>query len=148
MWTTGIAPLCSSSFVIDKIVFDQVMPQFELCCIIFALQLSSLLELVGVTDTKSSLLLFLPLPTGIAMYSCLVHGSTFGYSIAHTLLRLFLHIHLFRQRQVLFPCLICIMALCTLFIQLFAAIFIFTLSTELQMSLSLSFSDCECCERI
>jgi hypothetical protein len=27
-------------------------------------------------------------------------------------------------------------------------IFIFTLSTELQMSLSLSFSDCECCERV
>ena len=55
MWTTGIAPLCSSGFVIDKIVFDQVMPQFELCCTVFALQLSSLSELVGVTDPKQSL---------------------------------------------------------------------------------------------
>ena len=49
MWT-GIAPLCSSGFVIDKIVLDRVMPQFELCCTVFALQLSSLLELVGVID--------------------------------------------------------------------------------------------------
>ena len=55
MWTTGIAPLCLSGFDIDKIVFDQVMPQFELCCTVFALQLSSLSELVGVTDPKQSL---------------------------------------------------------------------------------------------
>ena len=55
MWTTGITPLCSSGFVIDKIVFDQVMPQFELCCTVFALQISSLSELVGVTDPKQSL---------------------------------------------------------------------------------------------
>ena len=62
--------------------------------------------------------------------------------------RLFLHIFLFRQRQILFPCLLCIMALCTHFIQLFAVIFIFTPTTELQMSLTQSFSDCERCERI
>ena len=61
---------------------------------------------------------------------------------------LFLHILLFRQRQVLFTCLLCIMDLCTHFILLLTVIFIFTLSTELQMSLSQSFSDFECCERI
>ena len=54
MWTRGITPLCSSGFVTDKIVFDQVMPQFELCCTVFTLQLSSLSELVGVTDPKQS----------------------------------------------------------------------------------------------
>ena len=52
MWTTGIAPLCSSGIVIDKIVFDQVMPQFELCCIVFTLQLSSLSELVGLIQNS------------------------------------------------------------------------------------------------
>ena len=143
MWTTGIAPLCSSGFVIDKIVLDRVMPQFKLCCTVFTLQLSSLSELVGVTDPKSSLLLLLPLPTGIVIYSCLLQSSAFGYSIPHILLPLFLHILWFRQRQVLFPCLLCIMNLCTHFILLLTVIFIFTLSTELQMSLSLSFSDCE-----
>ena len=59
MWTRGITPLCSSGFVTDKIVFDQVMPQFELCCTVFTLQLSSLSELVGVTDPKQSYLLLL-----------------------------------------------------------------------------------------
>ena len=107
MWTTGIEPLCSSGFVIDKIGDAQ----FELCCSVFVLQLSSLSELVGVTDPKSSLLLLLPLPTGIVIYSCLLQGSAFGYPIPHTLLPLFLHILLFRQRQVLFPCLLCIMDL-------------------------------------
>ena len=75
MWTRGIAPLYLSDFVIDKIVLDPVMPQFELCCTVFALQLSSLSELVGVTDPKSSLLLLLPLPTGIVIYFCLLWGS-------------------------------------------------------------------------
>ena len=64
------------------------MPQFELCCTVFALQLSSLSGLVGVTDPKSSLLLLLPLPTGIVIYSCLLQGSTFGYLIPHALLSL------------------------------------------------------------
>ena len=144
MWTTGIEPLCSSGFVIDNIGDAQ----FELCCSVFALQLSSLSELVGVTDPKLSLLLLLPLPTGFVIYSSLLQGSAFGYSIPHTLLPLFLHILLFRQRQVLFPCLLCIMDLCTHFILLLTVIFIFTLNTELQMSLSQSFSDFECCERI
>ena len=124
------------------------MPQFELCCTVFALQLSSLSELVGVTDPKSSLLLLLPLPTGIVIYSCFLQGSAFGYSIPHTLLPILLHFVLFRQRQVLFPCLRYIVDFCTHCILLLTVIFIFTLSTELQMSLSLSFSDCECCERI
>ena len=145
MWTTGIEPLCSSGFVIDKIGDAQ----FELCWTVFALQLSSLSKLVGVTDPKSSLLLLLPLPTGFVIYSCLLQGSTFGYSIPHTLLPIFLHIIvLLRKRQVLFPCLLCIMDFCTHFILLLTVIFIFTLSTELKMSLSLSFSEFECCERI
>ena len=126
--------MCSSGFVIDKIGDAQ----FELCCAVFTLQLSSLSELVGVTDPKSSLLLLLPFPTGNVIYSCLRQGSALGYSIPHS--PLFLHILLFRQRQVLFPCLLCIMDLCTHFI-LLLTVFIFTLSTELQMSLSLSFSD-------
>ena len=101
---------------------------------------------VGGSDRSKtvSLFLLLLLPTGIVIYSCLFPGSTFGYSIAHILLPLTL---LFRQKQVMFPCLLCIMALCTHFILMFAVIFIFTLSTELQKSLSLSFSGCECRER-
>ena len=94
-----------------------------------------------------SLFLLLLLPTGIVIYSCLFQGSTFGYSIHHILLPLFLDILLLRQRQVRFPCLLWIMALCTHFILMFAVIFIFTLTTELQKSLSLSFSGCEYRER-
>ena len=146
MWTTGIAPLCSSGFVIDKIVFDQVMPQFELT-VLYSFRMTAFLPFrVGGSDGSKtvSLFLLLLLPTGIVIYSCLFPSSTFGFSIAYILLPLTL---LFRQKQVMFPCLLCIMALCTHFILMFAVIFIFTLSTELQKSLSLSFSGCECRER-
>ena len=133
-------------------VFIWLCHRYDCSCAVqfshYSVQLSSLSELVGVTDPKSSLLLLLPLPTGIVIYSCLLQGSAFGYSIPHTLLPLFLHILLFRQIQVMFPCFLCIVDLCTHFILLLTVIFIFTLSTELQMSLSLSFSDCECCEKI
>ena len=146
MWTTGIAPLCSSGFVIDRNICDQVMPQFELCCV-FTWQLSSLSELVGVTDPKQSL-----------CFCCCFYQLGLLFTLAffrarHLAIRLltfsclFFFRLLFRQKQVMFYCLLCIMALCTHFILMFAVIFIFTLSTELQMSLSLSFSGCECRER-
>ena len=146
MWTTG-TPLCSSGFDIDKSLLDRVMPNLN-CAVQFSHYRFRPFQSWRVTDPKSSLLLLLPLPTGIVIYSCLLQGSAFGYSIPHTLLPLFLHILLFRQRQVLFLCLLCIMDLCTHFILLLTVIFIFTLTTEFQMSLSLSFSNCECCERI
>ena len=133
-------------FVIDKIVSDRVMSRFELCCTVFALQLSSLSELVGVTHPKPSLLLLLPLPTGNVIYSCFLQGSTFGYLVLNCSCSLAsFSSDSFVQTKagyVPLPSLhLCIMLM-------FAGIFIFTSSTELQMSLSLSFSGCECHERI
>ena len=139
MWTTGIAPLCSSGFVTDKIVLDRVMPRFGLCCTVFALELSSFSELVGVTDLKQFLLLLLSLPTGIAIYSCL---PIICYSIPHILLPLFLQIIVSGQRQGMFPCLLCI----SFHSDVCSDLYIYL--ECIQMYLSLSFSGCECCERI
>ena len=58
MWTTGIAHLCSSGFVTDKIVLDRVMPRFGLCCTVFVLELSSFSYLVGVTDFSKAVFAF------------------------------------------------------------------------------------------
>ena len=102
---------------------------------LYSFRITALLPFrVGGSD--GSLFLLLLLPTGIVIYSCIFQGSTFGYSIAHILLPLFVQTLLFRQKQVMFPCLLCIVALCTHFILMFAVTFIYTLSTELQKSLS------------
>ena len=138
MWTTGMAPLCSSGFVIDKIVFDQVMPQFELCCTVFAWQLSSLSELVGVTDPKQSL-----------CFCCCFCQLALLFTLAFFRAR---HLAI---RLLTFSCLwlFCSDRLCSLaffaswLFVLISFIFIFTLSTEFQKSLSLSFSGCEFWER-
>ena len=137
---------CSrSGFVIDKIVF--LSGDASIWTVLYSFRMTAFLPFrVGGSDGSKtvSLFLLLLLPTGIVIYSCFFQGSTFVYSIAHILLPLTL---LFRQKQVMFPCLLCIMALCTHFILMFAVIFIFTLSTKLQKSLSLSVSGCECRER-
>ena len=149
MWTTGIAPMCSSGFAINKIVLDRVGWCLNLNC---AVQFSHYS--------------FPPfqrwwewLNQNRLCFRCCLCQPALVFTLAFfrarhlatqflTLSCLFLHIFLFRQRQVLFPCLLWIMALCTHLILLLTVIFIFTLSTELQMSLSLSFSDCEWCERV
>ena len=71
------------------------------------------------TDPKPFLLSLLSWPTGVVIYSRLLQGSTFGYSIPYTLLAVFLQILLFRQGQVPFPCI-----LCTHFILMCGVIFI------------------------
>ena len=146
MWTTGIAPLCSFGFVIDAIVFDQVMPQFELCCIVFAWQLSSLSELVGVTNPKQSLYFCccfcqLALLFTLSFFRARHLATQF---LAFSCLFFLIFFCLDKDR---FGSLLWIMDLCTHFILMFAVIFIFTLTTELQKSLSLSFSGCEYRER-
>ena len=135
MWTTGIAPLCSHGFVIDNIMFYRVMPRFGLCCTVFVRELSSFSELVGVTDQKPSLLLLLSLPNGIAIY-----------------------FFPFATRFLTFSCLFFFQFLCSdkdrfcslaffasHLITMFDVMFIFTSSAELQVSLSLLLSGCECC---
>ena len=123
------------------------MPQFELCCTVFALQLSSLLELVGVTDPESSsffVVAFANWDYHVLLASSGLHIWLLNSS--HSL-PICLHIILCRQRQVMFPCLLCIKAICTHFILLFAVIFIYTLSTAFQTFLPLSFNECEYCEK-
>ena len=139
MWTTGIKPLCSSGFVIDKVIFDQVMLQFDLYCSVFALQLSSLSELVGVTDPKQSLC-FCQL--GLLFNLAFFRARHLAIRLL-TFSCLFFFRLLFRQKAGYDP----LPSLHHGSLYSFnsdAVIFIFTLTTELQKSLSLSFSGCEC----
>ena len=98
MWTTGIAPLCSSSFVIGKIVLDRVMPNLN-CAVQFSHYsfppFQSWWEWL-----IQNCLCFCCCFCQLTLLFTLAFFSAFGYSIPHTLLPLFLHTLLFRQRQV------------------------------------------------
>ena len=85
------------------------------------------------TDQKLSLLLLLPLLTGNDIYSCFLQGSTFGYSIAHSLAS-FSSESFVQIKTVMFPCLLCIMVICTHFILMFAVIVTFTLTADCRAS--------------